>query len=475
MRILLLLTFSAYLIYGGEAGAQPAAPERDRVLALGDFYGLILSNHPLARQASNLPEMARREIRTARGAFDPVLKSDYDEKRFDEKNYWSIWQSKLQVPVWFGTDLKIAYDNNNGNFLDDNLKVPEGGLSYVGLTLPLGQGLLIDQRRATLRQAQLGASMAEAERVKVINKLLLQAAKDYWDWAFTWNRYLLHVESLRLAEVRFEAIRERVLFGDLPAIDSLEAFIEVQNRENIRSQSLMEFNNARLIAETYLWNNLNEPVQLDSSVVPVVDVSDVDTISAIQLNVLREFARMNHPELVKIGVKIDQLQIERRWATEKLRPKLNVDYNFLRAGSEPWQNIDQGWTMNNNYKLGVNFSVPLFLREERGKLGLTKLKIQQTTFEQQQLRRDIEIQVQTSWNELLAMREQINVQAQQVVNAGRMLDGEQFRFSAGESSIFLINARENALINSRIKLVELRTKYAKSKAFLYWSAGSLSR
>lgn len=471
MRVPVFLALMFFCLLSSPVMAQDSI----RVMTLGDFYGLILANHPFAKQAANLPVMAQREIRTARGAFDPVLKSDYDEKKFDSKNYWTTWQSKLQVPVWFGADIKIAYDNNNGQFLDDNFLVPDGGLTYVGLTLPLGQGLLIDQRRAALRQAQIGATMADAERVKLINKLLLQAAKDYWDWAFTWNRYLLHLESLRLAQVRFSAIRERVLFGDLPAIDSLEAYIEVQNRENIRTQSLLEYNNARLISETYLWNNESQPVVLDTTVYPVIDVSDVDTVSLAQLSILREFARINHPEIVKVGAKIDQLEIERRWAAEKLRPKLNLDYNFLRGGSEPWQDIDQGWNMNNNYKMGVNFSVPLFLREERGKLGLTKLKIQQTTLDQLQLQRDIDIMVQTSWNELLAMRDQINVQAAQVVNAGLMLEGEQFRFGAGESSIFLINARENSLISSRIKLVELRAKYAKSKAFLYWAAGSLTR
>ena len=77
-------------------------------MTLPDYYRLILQYHPLARQAANLPEMARKEIRTARGAFDPVLKSVYEEKKFDQKNYWSIWESGLVVPVWTGADLKVA-------------------------------------------------------------------------------------------------------------------------------------------------------------------------------------------------------------------------------------------------------------------------------------------------------------------------------------------------------------------------------
>ena len=42
-------------------------------------------------------------------------------------------------------------------------------------------------------------------------------------------------------------------------------------------------------------------------------------------------ANSNHPELVKLRTKLRGLEIEKRWAAEKLRPKLNLDYNFLAA------------------------------------------------------------------------------------------------------------------------------------------------
>ena len=451
-----------------------SAQDSLQVMSLNDFYALVISNHPLAKQANTLPAAAKSEISMARGGFDPLLKSDFENKEFSSKNYWTEWESKLTLPLWFGPDLKLGYDNNTGKFLDNSRITPDGGLTYVGITVPLGQGLLIDQRRAALRIAQLSATMADAEKVKLINKLLLEAAKDYWDWTYTFYRSRLQEESLRLATVRFNAIRDRVLLGDLPALDSLEAFIEVQNRENVLNQALLELNNAKLIAGTYLWDDSGRPVELSANILPGIAESDLEPLSSEQLAVLLQLAGDRHPELVKFSVKLDQLAIERRWAAEKLRPKLNLDYNFLRSGDRPFTTAEQNWSLDNNYKLGVNFSVPLFLRNERGKLSLTKIKISQTAYEQQQATRDIQTQVLTSWNELVALRSQLLVQEAQVVNTARMLDGEQYRFDNGDGSVFLINTRENALINSRIKLVELKTKFAKSKAFLYWSSGNLS-
>ena len=62
---------------------------------------------------------------------------------------------------------------------------------YAGISLPLGRGLVTDERRTALRQAELFKDMTEAEQVKLINKLLLEAAKEYWQWYYAYYNYRL--------------------------------------------------------------------------------------------------------------------------------------------------------------------------------------------------------------------------------------------------------------------------------------------
>ncbi|MFM8431386.1 MAG: TolC family protein [Bacteroidota bacterium] len=445
------------------------------VMTYSEYLGIVQANHPLAKQAYTLSDVAKREIQAARGGFDPALKSSYSDKTFDGKEYWKIWESSLIIPVWPGMDLKAGFDQTTGSYLDPEDVTPTAGLTYLGLSVPLGQGLLIDSRRAILLQAKQTQRMAEAERVKQINKVLLLATKDYWDWSFTFQRKKLHEESLRLASVRFEAIRDRVLLGEQAGIDSLEAFIEVQNRQNILSQSVLEEANARLIASNHLWSPDGEAVILGEPVSPMSGLEEDLVLMNFQLGPLLDSARSTHPEILKYDAKIQQLGIEKRWAAEKLRPKLNLDYNFLSNQNNALRFNDYSPWLNNNYKLGLNFSLPLFLREERGKLGIMRLKITQTELEQQQVSREIVNQVRTSFNELNALAGQISVQQQLQLNADKLLEGELYRFSEGESFLFLVNTRENNVINSRIKLAELRTKFAKSTANVYWSAGQMPR
>jgi outer membrane protein TolC len=64
------------------------------------------------------------------------------------------------------------------------------------------------------------------------------------------------------------------------------------------------------------------------------------------------------------------------------------------------------------------------------------------------------------------------VQQQAVANQRRLVQAEQQRFSLGESSLFLINTRESKLIDLSVKLEELRTKYQKALAGLWYAAGT---
>jgi outer membrane protein TolC len=52
-----------------------------------------------------------------------------------------------------------------------------------------------------------------------------------------------------------------------------------------------------------------------------------------------------------------------------------------------------------------------------------------------------------------------------------LVNGEVEKFNNGESSLFLVNSRENKLLESESKLIELQYKYSKIRATLLWAAG----
>jgi len=200
-RFLLLLLFGATWV--GHARAQYVSDDSTSVLKFDDFYALVLAYHPVVRQAALLNEEAQQQIRLARGAFDPKLEGTWNLKHFDESEYYNMLDVSLKIPVWFPVNPEVGFMQNRGEYLD-----PEDFISdqtqnrqfYAGVSVPIGRGLFIDNRRATLQQAQIFQEMAVAEQIKEVNKILLTAAKDYWDWYFAYNNYVLMEQNIAIAQ-----------------------------------------------------------------------------------------------------------------------------------------------------------------------------------------------------------------------------------------------------------------------------------
>jgi outer membrane protein TolC len=177
----------------------------------------------------------------------------------------------------------------------------------------------------------------------------------------------------------------------------------------------------------------------------------------------------SHPELLLYDNKLDMLDIDRRMKVEKLKPKLNLNYNFLASpvNGEVVQNFS-----TNDFKWGLEFSMPIFLRKERGQLKMTKIKIDQVDLQFQEKSLQINNKVLALHTEMTTLVQQIDIFRQAVTNYQALLDGEKVKFRGGESSLFIVNSRENSLVNAEIKLVELISKFMQTKAKFYQATGS---
>lgn len=445
---------------GTHASAQQA-----QLLSYQDFYALVIENHPIVKQASLLPQEAQTELMQARSSFDPKLGVVFDRKAFKGADYYNRLDGTLKVPVWIG-DFKVGYENNSGKKL---LAEESPQLLYAGITLPLGQGLLIDARRNTLRQAQLFQEIAKTEQIKLINKVMFSAAKDYWEWYFVYQQFKQFTLGYELAKIRFDAIRRRAILGEVAAIDSTEAKITMQDRQVIVEQASVELQNMRLILSNYLWSREGQPRELPSDFVPIYQRNSTVTEETLQTLLTR--ARQQHPDLLKLDFKIKQLGFEERFHREMLKPQIDFTFNFL---SEPLKVQNDGIAnafLTNNHKFNITLSQPLFLRKERGKLQQIRLKQQDVQLDRQQTSREISNAVQTAYNDVHALERQMAIQADAVRNQEILLKAEQRKFDMGETTVFLVQTRETKLIEMQVKLENLRAKYEKAIATLAYQLG----
>ena len=161
--------------------------------------------------------------------------------------------------------------------------------------------------------------------------------------------------------------------------------------------------------------------------------------------------------------------------SELLKPTLNVSGTLLSQGDFYRPELPASYQFGlNNYKVGVDFALPIFLRQARGQLQVVRLNVRETTLEQQQSRRTIDNQVTAVYNSLQAYERQLAVQTLTIANQRTLLNAELQKYELGESTFFLINARETKLIDLRIKQESLRASYEKAVAELYYYAGTRS-
>jgi outer membrane protein TolC len=468
----ILLGMALALATSGKLHAQPNLV--DDALYLRAFFTWVLEQHPAASRAALLDQESQAALRAARGAFDPKAFADWQQKIFAGTEYYQLGEMGVKAPTWLGLELKGSFTRSGGAFLNPEDRLPGAGQAVLGLRAPLLQGLFWDAARADFRQAQLLAPFNQAEQALMLNDLLLLAGKAYWDWAAAFQQLQVFRQALELAERRFDMAVQSFIQGDIPAIDTLETFLQVQNRRLDLNDAENEWRNASLYLDNFLWLN-GRPARMATSTLRPPEWARIEShLPLFNADEYAAAARM-HPLLEQYRIQLQQLEVERRLAAEYLKPRLDVEYNLLGNGfdfayapgfSDP-NLVDQ---LTNNFKWGLHFHFPLLLRKERGKLALTKIKVNETEFKLNEKTLEIDNKIREYYNEWTNLNAQLALFRDILGNYQRLLEVENRKFSIGESSVFLINIREQSLVDAQVKAVKLEAQARKALLELEWAA-----
>jgi len=443
-----------------------------KTLSAKQVMEIVKQFHPVAKQADIFIEKAKANVTIAKGLFDPVLKNETAQKTFDGNDYYYYNRPELSIPTWFGVEVSTGVEFLSGNRTDP--METKGETSYFGISVPLAKNLIMDKRRAALQTARIFRDASTIEKRNTLNSLLLDAMKTYWSWVQQYQVFKILTDAVKVNEKRVELVNKAFLLGDRPAIDTIEALTQLQNFELLKSQAWLDFQNTGLELSVYLWTANVQPYNLPVSIIPGDDLQLANIASGQmpELNNLLDAARKNHPELVIYNYKLDALGVEKKLKLQELLPTVNFRYNQLGKGYDVLKTAT-GLLFENNYQYGLSFGIPLRLSQGRGEFRKAKLIITETQLQQSQKQWQVENKVKSYYNELLTLKSQVALQEKAFKNFQILQRGEEIRFQAGESSLFLINARENKTLEALQKLQELKAKYYKTENTLQWAAGQL--
>ncbi len=436
------------------------------VLTLDEVLNTVELYHPKLRGAGAQRQIASAKRLEKQGAFDPVFTTGADFLRFNTEFDSKLKRGKVGTTEL--ADAGVEFLTRSGlkigagtRFNLGKVKAPlsptgNAGEYYLEFKLPLLRGWRINEKSAAEQQAILGEPLADTEFQATRLELLLKASNAYWEWVAAKQKLEVARNLLSLADFRARAVRDRVTAGDLPQIDATEADLEIQRRQGGLVKAEREFQKAAFKLSLYLWspNGLPAPIPQEAnaprSTVPPVNY-DQDKIEAGT-----RMAAERRPELKAIVINRQISQVDLDLGKNQRLPALDLAFS-------PGRDIGAGG-IGNTVKAGVSFTLPLRQRTADGRIAAANLKLQKLdldlTHERQRITTEVldtVSAINTAYNMYLVALQEVNL-------AQQLEQGERTKFALGDSTLFLVNQRERAFAEARIKLIEMQMEYEQAVA-----------
>lgn len=448
-----------------------SAQDEKATLNAEQVLEIVRQNHPIVKQANIAIKISDADVTAARGAFNPIISALVSNKKLENVTYYDYASPSISIPTWFGAEVSAGIETLTGNRVD--VSETTGESSYIGVSVPILKNLILDKRRAILKQSKLYREMASSERQATVNTILMEAASAYWEWVMAYASYRIVENNFEISKQRFELVKKTYQNGERPGIDTVEAMTQYQSFEFQKNESWLDFLKKGLELSAYLWQANDVPYQLPENIIPQPGWDDESNIQNFNpdLAQLLLSARESHPELQIYDKKLAILTTEKKLKFQELLPQLDFKYN--RLSKDYYAYKSDGLWLQNNYQYGFKLEIPALFSQGRGEYKKAKLNLAATQISQKQKMLNIELKVKNYYNELTIIKNQVKLQREMLSNFETLLKAEETLFQNGESSLFLINTRANKMLEAQQKLIALKTYYYKTIYLLQWSAGLL--
>ena len=397
---------------------------------------------------------SKGEYITALGKFDPsiLLNSASQPVGGYINNYGD---TELNIPTFYnGVKLFGGYRNGQGNWpvYYQNYLTNSGGEYRAGLSLPLLRDRLIDKERAGLLTKSETICMKQQDAAVTKINVYQEAIRAYWQWV----QAGLQVEAFRhlknLAELRQEAIIKQANQGDLPMLAVTENLQQIVQRQQLLNQGLMIFQQAKVNLSLYYRDKHGKPKAPLEKELPL-DVLEKSSNPANSLLKLRQ-----HPALKKLQNYSNIIKVKQILAKNELLPNLDATaYSFKQNGTGGYPLLIPQAAM-----IGFKFKFPIFQREAKGKLVSAQNELQQIRTERRFLFDQLKNQLLNLFIGIKIYHHQVSLLNTELDLALKVEQGESQKFQAGDSTLFLVNQREQTTtqvklnsINAKVKLAEM--------------------
>lgn len=431
-----------------------------KILSLSTVYANLEKTFPVILLSMREIRKAEFEILSAQGAFDLALKGSAT----NNTGYYNSnrMETNLEKPtsIW-GTSFFAGYRVSSGDFPDyyGERRTNSAGEVRFGGRIPLWRDRSVDQGRLDLKQSELNRGIAENILTEQRLSVFRDAAVSYFNWVAAGQRRKIVQDLLTLAETRNEQIKKRVKLGDLPAIEQKE------NERAILARREQVTAAERLLQKSALYLSLYYRTAEGKMISPPVEELPPAFDPELPINQRnfekdRGHALENRPELKRILNEIEMEKNALAFHENQRGPQLDLilrgsrdiqsGTNFKR---DPWEG-----------DFSLVFNIPLQTRKQDGKIGGTEQKIEILKTKLAYQKDKISIEAGDALIALENALKRLQIIREERVVAESLAKAEKTRFDLGDSTLLIVNLREQNAAEVALRLIAAEADYWNAKA-----------
>ena len=509
---------------------------RQHPLSLREALALALDNNKDIEVARENVRIAEFDLRGAQGIYDPRISTTAFYERVEnpissflsggqngsviESHYTGSARLEGQSPMMGGSyrlDFSSLRLTTNNQFVALNPQYPSAlTFSY---TQPLLRGLKIDNSRRQIEIARKNLSLTDAQFRQRAIDTITNVQRAYWDLVFALRSLQVQRDAVEVARTQLEHNKRLVTEGQLAPIDVVAAEAQISTYEQnvfaaLEEVSRSENNLKNLIAENQkaeIWNESIVPIDPVDLAVPQVSLPEA-----------LKTAMENRPELQQSNVLREINEIDQRYFKDQTKPAIDlvgtyginglagsistagvnpftasslqvrerVDELSELAGLEPLPVVPpqtfspdllggfgqslQGLLANryNNFRVGVQISLPLRNRTAEAQLGRSLVEGERIGTQREQLEQTIQVDVRNALQSVRSSESRLRAAVATREANEQQFASEQRKLDAGQSTTFLVLERQTQLTEARALELRAQTDLNKAIADLQRATGN---
>ncbi len=445
------------------------------------------------------PPQAEQTITVAEAVFDPRLGATggYARSKREPSSAFSPlttegWDIGVQWynPISWGGNYSLDFEYYENAYTFFPLSSARFGLvpdDYQGaLILSYNQPLLrnfgLSINRTAIEQATNNMRISEQQLITGLLTTVNLVEQVYWDLAGAQRQIEVSRSSLELAEDLLRQTRIKVDVGTVAPIEVTTAEAEVAARK----QSVIYYENVTRNLEDQLRRLLNVPADSPDWARPL-QPTDKLAFDRSEFDVAEMVAQAmeNRPELKIAKMQMNNLELQERYDRNQRRPDLTAQLSYGLFGnnykydqqkatvsgissyfcnndpSNPFALCGTPYTLeeavflredqsrsdvfgeipsnrNNNWRVGLLFSIPIGNRAANAQYTRTKIAIDQQQLAIASLEEQIRVEVRTAIRNIASAAEQIAASRANVELQQKKVEAEQKRYENGLSIAFRV-------------------------------------